>query len=43
MHICVYIFVYIHNEIHFDYEEIIDRLAVKYPKRLKMVNMLDDD
>ena len=33
----------IHNEIKFDYEEIIDRLAVKYPKRLRMVHMLDDD
>jgi hypothetical protein len=33
----------IHNNVKIDLEVIIDRLAVKYPKRLQMLNMFEDD
>ena len=33
----------IHNYMKIDREEVIDRLAVKYPKKLRMINMLEED
>ena len=33
----------IHNYMKIDREEIINRLAVKYPKRLRMLNMFEED
>jgi len=27
----------------FDHNKVIDRLAIKYPKRLKMLNLFDED
>lgn len=37
------VLLHMNKEMDIDIDEIINRLAIKYPKRMKMSHLLDDD